>query len=201
MLGACMKISISLLVVGSLLAACSSRQEQATNSSFATPDSSGSFSAPLGSAATRVVKDANGEGYAYQVGTDSRGLAGQSGLLPGTTTQPWASTGTATFKGTYNLLEVSGIGISNDRISGVRSASGGSITLTADFAKNTLTGTSSGGLLVVNGAMTGNAMGGTVTYKGVAGDLTGVAGTDQAFGAFQGNNENLIYAGGFSAAP
>ncbi len=191
---------ISALLAAAVLAGCTSVQERSTNSQFAEVTADGTFKKPLGSPRTGSDVDANGEGYAYQVGTGANGgLAGQSGLLPGTDTQSWASSGTATLTGSYEVLSISGIGLDGDQIYGFSKHDSGAITLTADFAGNTLKGTSYDGALAINGEMSGKDMTGNATFNGVQGDLSGVAGSDQAFGVFHGNNEDLIFAGGFAA--
>ncbi|MEM8980692.1 MAG: hypothetical protein AAGD04_14490 [Pseudomonadota bacterium] len=69
--------------------------------------------------------------------------------------------------------------------------------MTGDFDAGTLTGSS--GDLTVNGTLSGTTLGGTVTYDGQDGTLTGLAGADQAFGAFHSASGTMIYAGGFAA--
>lgn len=196
-----MKIWMGALIFASLLSACESAQDGATNSYFVTPLTDGTFLTPLNSDRSSLFRDANGEGFAFGAGTDSEGLVARAGLIPGTATQAWPSAGTATMSGQYELVKVSGIDLNNSYISGFTSFERGNLTLTANFAGNTLNGTSNNGLLIVNGRTTGQTLGGGVTYNGVSGALQGVAGADQAFGVFHGNSEDLIYAGGFKVAP
>lgn len=195
-----MKVShICALPVALALSACSGGKDP-TNSFFGTAVSSTSFANNLDDARTARFVNSSNEGYVYQVGTNSSGLAGQAGLLPGTAVTAWSPTGTATFTGTFQATEVRNITVSNNIVSGLPSAVSDNITLTANFGNNTLTGTSNQGRLVVNGSVSGSsALSGSVTLNGVSGTLSGLAGSDQTYGVFHGNNDSTIFAGGFAA--
>ena len=73
----------------------------------------------------------------------------------------------------------------------------GTLTLVADFDRNTLSGTSDNSLLRVNGTFEGKALGGSVVYRGMSGELSGRVGANQAVGAFHGKTDTSIMAGGF----
>ena len=93
------------------------------------------------------------------------------------------------------MAYIENINLSGDIITGRAGRESGVINLTADFDAGTLTGSTGG--LEVNGRMTGSDLGGGVSYRGVRGGLDGLVGSDQAIGAFHGNNADLIYSGGF----
>lgn len=181
------------------LTACASRQDAATNSGFASPTRSGVIRAGLQDTSTLKLVDAEGDGVAFQVGVDGgKGFKGLAGLVAGTDVTFRPTTGIGTYTGSYRVLALEDITLNGTLLAGRKSVDDGSITLNADFANNTLQGRS--GPLRVNGRLEGRTLSGAVTYRGVNGDLRGLVGGDDAYGAFHGNNADLIYAGGFIAA-
>lgn len=195
-----MRILTLTAIIGSslVLSACQTTQDRATLSSFTSPSASGNISGDLSGNPTGVRIDSSGDGFAYTAGSiDGEGLSAQAGLVAGTTVNFHPSEGTGTYEGVYELVQVSAISVSGDRISGFTSPRNGTITLTADYLAGTLTGSADS--LEVDGVMDGRTLGGTVTYRDVRGQLSGLVGGDKTVGAFHGNDEDLIYAGGFLA--
>lgn len=95
------------------------------------------------------------------------------------------------------MAYIEDINLSGDIITGRTGRQSGVINLTADLDAGTLTGSTKG--LEVNGRMSGSDLAGGVSYRGVGvgGGLDGLVGSDQAIGAFHGNDADLIYSGGF----
>lgn len=147
----------------------------------------------------------SGSGYAIQTGAiPNEGLFAVAGLLPNTTvTNP--PSGTASYNGTYNLIEINNINISGGEIRGTPALRSEPLTLIANFANDKLVD-DGGSDLQVNGTVNGTDIGGTVTYNGVQGNLDGLIGSNRAIGAFHGEgnvgpgtSDDYMYAGGFIA--
>lgn len=206
-----MKTTTKLITTLSALAlsACTLSQDGATNSGFRTPNSSGMITGGVdsdGQQTRRTFRDSAGGGFAYAGGTNDDGLAAYAGIIPGTTGGAQVASGSASYDATFNLYEVTGInltetGIGEGFVTGRPNTVTGSITLTANFDSNRLTGTSTGGSLNVDGRIGGTDLSGDVTYRGVGGTLDGVIGADRTVGAFHGNNADVIFAGGFIGTP
>ena len=148
----------------------------------------------------------SGSGYAIQTGgIPNEGLFAVAGLLPNTTVSPTPISGTASYTGSYNLIEINDIGISGGVIRGTPELRSEPLTLIANFENDILVD-DGGSDLAVNGTVNGSDIGGTVTYNGVQGNLDGLIGGNRAIGAFHGEgnvgpgtNDDYMYAGGFIA--
>ena len=137
-----------------------------------------------------------GDGFSYRVGSAvGGGFIGQAGLIPGSDVLPAPATGSASYTGRWELAKVTSIFIEGGNINGFSSTDSGTITLLADFDDGSISGASGG--LSIDGNVSGGQLSGDVTYNGTEGDLTGIIGSDQAIGAFHGNDGNQIFAGGF----
>jgi len=140
--------------------------------------------------------DSGGDGFGYSSGIEPGGgptaVAGFTKASP-IDLRPVTSVGSYT--GGYELVEMYDIEVSGGLVSGSRRQVTGTIVLNADFSSGDLTGRA--GDLSVSGRAIGSQLTGSVEYRGVAGDLRGNLGDDKAIGAFHGNNDDLIYAGGF----
>ena len=137
-------------------------------------------------------------------GIDGEGLFAVAGLFPGTSVTARPS-GSASYSGVYNLIEIEDIAISDGEINGRRTLQSGDLTLLANFGSNTIV-SAPGSDLAVNGSMVGTDLNGTVRYNGVTGNLDGLVGGNQAIGAFHGEGnvgpgtqDDYMYAGGFIA--
>ena len=197
------------ILAASALTACQLSQEAATNSGFRTPNNSGVITGGVdndGQDIRRSFYDGFGGGFAYAGGTDEDGLAAYAGIIPGTTGGDAVVGGSATYNAYYNAYEIMGIdltetGFGEGFITGSPRQVGSSISLTADFDTNRLTGTSTDTRLSVNGTIGGTELSGSVTYRNTRGALDGVIGADQTVGVFHGNTEDIIFAGGFIGEP
>lgn len=197
-----------------LLSACDAAgvdtptQDELTTTGFAQPSATGVINIGLEDNITsRVAQTSAGSGigYAFQTGAiPQEGLFAVAGLLPGTaasmTPRP---SGTASYSGTYNLVEVENIDLGGGFITGDPTLRSGNVTLISNFASGSIidSGTSA---LSVNGTVNGANLGGTVTYNGVQGNLDGLIGGNRAIGAFHGegnvgpgSEDDYMYAGGF----
>lgn len=199
-----MRTPLFLVFTGLSLAACQSVQDQNTISGFSTPSRIGAIGAGIESGFNKTSgqrTNAQGDGFAYASGPlEDGGIGAYAGILPQTRVGAAPSRGSATLDGAYTLTKVSNISVTGGFITGSSSTVGGDITLRANFDNGTLRGTSDNGRLRVQGELEGtNGLDGKVIYDGVRGNLTGRANDREVIAAFNGNDENLIYAGGIIA--
>lgn len=186
---------------------------------FVEPTAEGEITQNLSADARGYTKiDNDGNGYAFKVGYTSSDLVAVSGLIPNTNPGPKVLTGKGTYYGTWVLGGYQDVRFRGARIDQTPMADAGTITLSADFDAATLTGTGTGiseqdaqelfgedfdtanlgdGVLVVNGSLDRKQIGGSVTYKGVTGDLDGEIGSRLAVGAYHGKGGKIVFAGGF----
>lgn len=197
-----MKISLSSVAIFGVLglSACVGEQDY-TSSSFATPNgtsASATISKSLSNEQNGQVYDASLGGAAYLTGTNSSGAHAYAGVMPGSSVGSAVSSGTATYSADYEVAYISSISVSGNLLSGFNNTDAGTIALTLDTSAGTLTG--SNGNLTVDGDVSGTAVSGDAVYRGVSGDLTGLVGDEGTVGAFQGDSDSLVYAGGFVGA-
>ncbi|PUB16383.1 hypothetical protein [Yoonia sediminilitoris] len=166
-----------------------------TTSRFVTPEANGAILSPGG--ATGGFTDSFGQGYAFKAGSDGDGIAAVAGVIPGTVATEAPTSGTIRFEGNYQLVSVGGFFLDDGNVVGISVPVAGPISLNGNFDDGTLRG--SADRLSIDGRISGNALSGNVEYDGVEGKLTGVIGANKAVGAFHGNDEDDIYAGGFYA--
>ncbi len=195
------------------LIGCGEADQTATG--FKTPTTVGGLSGN-GGAQVRFGNDfsaVTGNGYAYQAGAiDEAGFQAFAGIVPGASVEAApASATTATMRGQFEVAVVDAILMGGTTITGQNSIDSGSITLVADFQNGTLTGSGNGvdggfqniflneNLLTIDGTFSGTTLTGTATYNGVSGPLRGLVGVDEAIGAFHGNDDGQVHAGGFIA--
>lgn len=182
-----------------LLPACATiADEDWTNSGFRAT-SGGEIPATLTGEINGSVTGAIGSVFSV-AGLSSDGAVAFSGIAPSTDVGSPVSGGSAVLVGEYDVVGVEDIYVvaSSDfegQIYGTTFQENGPITLTADFSGGTLRG--SAGNLSVAGNITGGALSGGVSYSGDAGTLTGDIGTLGAVGAFHGNDDDRVFAGGF----
>ncbi|XAT60437.1 hypothetical protein GN278_06135 [Rhodobacteraceae bacterium Araon29] len=198
--------AVKFLAILILCGACGGPSD-GTDSGFVTPSNTGDISSNVSDSIfnSRSGKyiDEDGDGYAYVAGAtdDQSGFRGYAGLVPSTSVEAPPSSGQAQMKGVYGAATISEIEMKNGFIVGTMTgrltSESGAITLTADFAKGTLGGTSDNGKLVVNGKFSGKDLTGSVSLSGVAGELDGLVGGQKAIGAFHGDSSTNIIAGGF----
>ena len=184
-------------------------QDQLTTTGFVNPSASGAINIGLENNITNVVERVPGlpnSGYAIQTGAIAdEGLFAVAGLLPAAIPTSRPSSGSVTYAGEYNLIEINDIDIVGDEIIGFPQLRSGNLDLTANFNNGTLQSQPGSGL-TVNGTVNGADIGGTVIYNGVAGNLDGLIGGKVVVGAFHGEGnvgpgtqDDYMYAGGFIA--
>lgn len=208
-------------IVASIWLSGCSATELFTETSFVEPNAEGEITRNLGAEAQGYTKiDADGNGYAFKVGYTSSDLVAVAGVIPGTHPGPKILSGKATYYGTWVLGGYQNVRFKGASLDQTPMADAGTITLNADFDAATLTGTGVGiseaeakelfgddfntanlgkGVLVVNGTIDKKQIGGSVTYKGVSGDLDGDIGGRLAVGAYHGKGNKTVFAGGFYA--
>jgi len=207
-----LKKTITFACVGLSMAACNLTGGDISESRFATPSSSGTFSEP----GRDILRDSGLRSsttnnlVAYNItGADFEGFRATAGIASGASVTAPQDGGNATLSGRFDLVTMQSITESGDRISGVSFGDFGNLTLVADFVDDTLTGSSTGfdagslntrlrnNPISVDGTISGTTLSGTVTYNGVTGPLQGLVGGNEAIGAFHGNSDSQIHAGGF----
>ena len=204
--------NFALTAAALTLIACGAADQ--TASGFKTPDAEGELSGNI-SPQVRFGNDfsaVTGNGYAYQAGAiKDAGFQAYAGLVPGAVVEAPTNATTATMTGRFEVAFVDAILTGSETATGQGSIDSGAITLTADFAQGTLTGGGTGidggfenfflneNLLTIDGAISGTTLSGTATYNGVSGPLQGLVGADEAIGAFHGNSDGQVHAGGFIA--
>lgn len=190
-----MKKLAILLVPVLAISACASTESR-TSSGFQTPSNIGYLGPELTSALRGSDISVSGDGYAYAVGEDLNGdFAGYAGIIPTTLVLAPPISGSATWNGTYNLAQITGIELPAGGLQGYKAEFTGALSLTADFAAGTLVGASPE--LSVTGAFSGSTLSGSTVFRGLNGTLTGLVGATGAVGAFHGNGATDLYAGGF----
>ena len=175
----------------------------------AVPSAAGDF-AGIAASETTVVADAAGNGYAFAYAPVNAGDFGGpavlanlavAGVLPGTDPGAAPLTGTATMTGTYRMVVVTGASTITRPSAWTVTRPGGALSATLDFARGTVTGTSTDGALVLSAdAAAGFADGfaGRVVYAGTPGTFAGLAGPDDAVAAMTGGAGDTFFAGGFA---
>lgn len=177
---------------------CVSTVSDATRSGFRTPSGTNSTAyipVALANEVNNRIYDSSLGGAAYVVGTDGDGAAAYAGVMPGSDVGNAIPSGTANYVADYEVVMIEDINVSGTFLTGNTNYDAGSITLTADFDNQTLSGQS--GQLRVNGNISGGNLTGGVTYRGTSGRLTGLVGDQGTVGAFHGNSDELVYGGGF----
>lgn len=152
----------------------------------------------------RSVTPDGSNGYSIQVGvlSDNSSVIANAGLvLGGFFPSPDPASGSATLVSTYDALVLRNPTTDSGQVEvETVDQNSGTITLEADFTPvslGTLTGTD--GNLTIDGmfSRTTGSLNGTATFEGIEGDLTGFVGGAEAFGAFAGQNDTGVLAGGF----
>ena len=185
-------------LLGAALLAAGCSNDRYTDSGFESFSAIAYFDADLDRVAVEGGDSVGGDGYVYVVGdTGGDGFAAYSGLTPGTDLATPPTTGSAVMSGRYEAGRISGIDVNGDRISGYPDRESSGISLTADFGRGTLRGTSDDTLLTVRGDFLGRTLSGEVIFDNDEGKLKGQVGPDKAVGIFHGNDETDVFAGGF----
>jgi hypothetical protein len=185
-----------------------------STSAVVLPTGSGTIYANLNSAQGDADIDVEGDGYAYQIGTDADGnFVAVAGTVTDGSLPTVATSGTATYSGTYSLVHLDRANAAD--ATGLITESSGDFTLTADLAAKTFTGkstamttTAEGDKLVLYTQGSYNAAGvmdGMVRYRdedaiNIRADMAGEIGANKVLGAFQGGDDDVdMIAGGFNA--
>jgi len=135
-------------------------------------------------------------------GTDTDGAGAFASIITTTAGTPLSSSD-ITYSGTYEVIGIENIDnvidlFGPDFIQGNTFSDIGTITLNANVASNTLTG--SDGTLAVSGVILGTNLDGTIIYDGQAGQLDGAIFSEGGIAAFHGSDGDRVFAGGLTFA-
>lgn len=143
-----------------------------------------------------------GNRYAYEVGPTLYDKFGAYAGISGTpSVTPPPTSGVVVMTGTYEAAYMFGINSTFASASGFAGETTGPMVVTVDYGTGSLQGSSTSGLLSVNGNFSGTSLTGTATFDGLAGPMEGLVGGDEAIAVFHGQSDSKIHAGGFIVHP
>ncbi|MGB7317249.1 MAG: hypothetical protein WBC85_04710 [Planktotalea sp.] len=163
-------------------------------SGFGTPRADGTFSTSLATIFKGSYKDANGNGYALEIGRDETTFSARVGLISGTDGGDLPTSGIASMRGVYQVAEV-GKSQGDAREYGEPVVTSGRITLRADFEHGTLQGNDEA--LSIDGVFSGKSLTGNAYFHARQAMLGGQVGEDRAVGIFHGADDASTFVGGF----
>ena len=163
-------------------------------SASGTPNADGTFSASLTTLFKGGFRDADGNGYAVEIGRDGANFSAVGGLLSGTSAGDLPLRGIASMRGVYQVAEV-GISEGDTRKYGEVVTTSGRITLRADFEFGTLEGSDK--ILTVRGTFSDKTLTGAAYFNTKPAALTGQVGEGRAIGVFHGTDSATAFVGGF----
>ena len=191
-------------VVILILLACSACSGQGETSSTVLPSGlAGSGTAKAGADGAVDVNmsyetngtyiDEDGLGFSYVFGLQGNAWAAYSALGDWSPPPDLPSGGKIKFNGQYAL------GLLRKQSQGAPDVEryNGTFELLADLDAQTLTGGNSD--LSVDAGISGSDSDGSVEFRGMSGALTGKLSSEYAQGAFQGQSDEALFAGGFKA--
>lgn len=188
-----MRAVILILGTAPFLAACD--LGDFTNSEFRSAGATG-ISVSLDNELNGSLDGASGTVH-FTSGTDDDGAQAFAGISSVGTIGVEPSV-TTFYTTQWQTVGIGMINVVGDDLTGFNQTDGGAMVLTFDPTTGSVTGSDTGtyGTLQVDGTITGTDLGGAVTYAGVEGSLDGRAGTEGLIGAFHGNSDTRVYAGG-----
>lgn len=196
-----MKNNVLVLFCGAMLVSgCMGGDSDYTTSAFLAPTSAGAAGQIPVALSNEVNENLYRAGYggaAMVTGTTGKGAVAYAGLLPGSDGGAQVPNGSVTYTGDYEVISIKSISVSGNLLRGRNDYEFGNVTLVGDFDNGTLKGRS--GTFVVDGKINGTTLSGNVRYDSTDGALAGVIGQDAAVGAFHGNGDTTVFAGGFVA--
>ncbi len=140
-----------------------------------------------------IYIDEDGLGFSYVLGLQGNAWAAYSALGDWSPPPDLPSGGKIKFNGQYAL------GLLRKQSQGAPDVEryNGTFELLADLDAQTLTGGNSD--LSVDAGISGSDFDGSVEFRGMSGALTGKLSSEYAQGAFQGQSDEALFAGGFKA--
>ena len=162
-------------------------------SGTATADANGAVDVELSHKTSGIYIDEDGLGFSYVLGLQDTAWAVYSALGHWTPPPDLPSGGQIKFNAQYAL------GLLRQKSQGAPDVEryNGTFELLADLDAQTLTGGNSD--LSVEAGISGSDFDGSVEFRGMSGELTGKLSRDYAQGAFQGQSDEALFAGGFKA--
>ena len=185
-----------------LCAACSAQTGSAptllpsalASSGSAVADASGAVDVELSHKTSGVYIDEDGLGFSYVLGLQGTSWAAYSALGHWTPPPDLPSGGKIKFNAQY------AIGVLRQQAQGAPDVEryNGTFELLADLDAQRLSGETS--TLSISGVISGSDLDGSVSFRGISGELRGKLSRDYAQGAFQGQSDEALFAGGFKAS-
>jgi len=162
-------------------------------SGTATADANGAVDVELSHKTSGIYIDEDGLGFSYVLGLQGNAWAAYSALGHWTPPPDLPSGGQIKFNAQYAL------GLLRQKSQGAPDGEryNGTFELLADLDAQTLTGGNSD--LSVEAGISGSDFDGSVEFRGMSGALKGKLSRDYAQGAFQGQSDEALFAGGFKA--
>ena len=163
-------------------------------SGAATADANGVVDVELSHKTSGVYIDEDGLGFSYVLGLQGTSWAAYSALGHWTPPPDLPSGGKIKFNAQY------AIGVLRQQAQGAPDVEryNGTFELLADLDVQRLSGETS--KLSISGVISGSDLDGSVSFRGISGELRGKLSRDYAQGAFQGQSDEALFAGGFKAS-
>lgn len=184
-----------------LCAACSAQTGSAptllpsaiASSGSAVADASGAVDVELSHKTSGVYIDEDGLGFSYVLGLQGTSWAAYSALGHWTPPPDLPSGGKIKFNAQY------AVGVLRQQSQGAPDVElyNGTFELLADLDAQTLSGETS--TLSIVGTISGSDLEGSVEFRGMSGALKGKLSRNHAQAAFQGQSDEVLFAGGFKA--
>jgi len=194
-------VSRAAIIVFLLCAACSGQSGPSNvplpsaigGSGAATADASGAVDVELSHKTSGIYIDEDGRGFSYVLGLQGTAWAAYSALGHWTPPPDLPASGQIKFNGQYAL------GLLRQNAQGAPDTEryNGTMELIADLDAQKLTGGNSD--LSVEASISGSDLDGSVEFRGISGVLTGKLSREYGQGAFQGQSDEALFAGGFKA--
>ena len=162
-------------------------------SGAATADASGAVDVELSNKTSGIYIDEDGRGFSYVLGLQGTAWAAYSALGHWTPLPDLPASGQIKFNGQYAL----GLLRQNSQGAPDTERYNGTMELIADLDAQKLTGGNSD--LSVEASISGSDLDGSVEFRGISGVLTGKLSREYGQGAFKGQSDEALFAGGFKA--
>ena len=163
-------------------------------SGSAAADASGAVDVELSHKTSGVYIDEDGLGFYYVLGLQGKSWVAYSALGHWTPPPDLPSGGKIKFNAQY------AIGVLRQQAQGAPDVEryNGTFELLADLDAQRLSGETL--TLSISGVISSSDFDGSISFRGMSGELRGKLSRDYAQGAFQGQSDEALFAGGFKAS-